>query len=308
LVLWYKLTPTKAFYANQYILGVNMELFFQRWNSAESIVQHKPKLVLLHGMGGTGSLWRPIGASLEDTVDILAPDQRGHGKSQVPHIPGSRNEPKYTPLDYGSDLIETLERLAFHPTWLVGHSMGVRTAAAAAHLSPEFVKGLILVDLGFSGVAGGGLGENLAQFLRMLPQEFPSREEARAFMTIHCPDPSIAQYLMAVSVRGPEGHLTFPFDHAALIQTIQAARDVSVRGWVRELGSRGMPMIILRGEKSLVWSHEEFLKEKETFQDLKSIQFIEVPNAGHGLPFEQRPTFVNIIKNALGTEAKTVLP
>lgn len=274
-----------------------MELSYHIWNQSESDNYSKSKLVLLHGMGGTGALWRPIAASLENTMTLLAPDQRGHGKSRIPHIPGSRQESKYTPLDYGQDVVDTLESIQFHPTWILGHSMGVRTATAAAHLKPDWMQGLILVDLGFSGVAGGGLGDGLAQFLKKLPLQFSSREEAKTFMAAYCPDPSIAQYLMAVSMKDTQGQIYFPFDHGALIQTIEAARDVSVRGWIQELGEKEKPILVLRGEKSLVWSHEEFEKEKKTFAHLPSVVFKEVPNAGHGLPFEQRTLFLATIQD-----------
>lgn len=270
-----------------------MELSFQLWKAQES---EKAKITFLHGMGGTGALWRPIVAGIENHFSCLALDQRGHGKSRVAHTPGARTGPRYTPLDYGQDVVETLDKLSFRPSWFVGHSMGVRTACAAAHLQPEWTRGLVLVDLGFSGVAGGGLGDGLAQFLRTLPMEFESREEARQFMMENCPDPSISQYLMAVSVRTPEGGLTFPFDKAALIATIEAARDTSVSTWVQELGERRTPILVLRGAQSLVWSHEEFEAEKAQFIDIPSIRFEEVPGAGHGLPFEKRAEFVAMIQ------------
>ena len=177
--------------------------------------------------------------------------------------------------------------------------MGVRTACAAAHLKPEWIQGLILVDLGFSGAAGGGLGDDLGTFLRILPQSFSSRESAREFMKAHCPDPAIAQYLMAVSTRGQDGSITFPFDHSALIQTIEAARNTSVRSWVRELGAGGMPILVLRDSESLVWSHNEFVKERESLKDLPSVRFMEFEGAGHGLPFEQRARFVAEIQNQI---------
>jgi pimeloyl-ACP methyl ester carboxylesterase len=247
-------------------------------------------------MGGTGSLWRPIAATLENEYAILAPDQRGHGKSQIPVSAGCRDIPLYTPLHYGKDVIETMDALEFHPAWLIGHSMGVRTACAAAHLKPSSVQGLILIDLGFSGAAGGGLGDGLASFLKILPMEFESRTEARAFMDAHCPDPSIGQYLMAVSVRVPTptspDRIAFPFDRAALIQTIYAARDSSVRTWVEELSSKGMPILVLRGAQSLVWGKEEFEKEKAHFSGAPSVLFEEIAGAGHGLPFEKRTEFV----------------
>jgi pimeloyl-ACP methyl ester carboxylesterase len=182
--------------------------------------------------------------------------------------------------------------------------MGVRSACALAHLRPDGVQGLVLVDLGFSGVAGGGLGEGLASFLRKLPHRFDSRAEAREFMARECPDPSIAQYLMAVSVvNAADGSVTFPFDHAALIATITAARDSSVRDWIREAGSRGMPALVLRGERSLVWSKEEFEGEKRALADLPSVRFEEFAGAGHGLPFEKRPEFVARVRKFIETGA-----
>ncbi len=261
-----------------------MELACKHWPALNS---ERAKWLLLHGMGGTGALWRPLAALLEDDFSVLAPDQRGHGESRVASTPGGRAPASYTPLDYGQDVVETVEKQSFQPCWVLGHSMGVRTACAFAHLRPDWVKGLVLIDLGFSGVAGGGLGENLAQFIRVLPHHFASRQAAREFMHANCPDPSIAQYLMAVSVSGPNG-VHFPFDHGALAQTILAARDVSVREWIRAAAERGTPILILRGGKSLVWSHEEFEKERALLAGYPSVQFEEFTDAGHGLPFEKR--------------------
>ena len=274
-----------------------MPLHYQLWNKTGKPLAQIPKIVLLHGMGGTGSLWRPVASGLEDIAAVLAPDQRGHGKSLVALDPDTKVG--YAPRDYAQDLTETLDSLDFHPAWIVGHSMGVRTACAFAHLKPDWTSGLVLVDLGFSGVAGGGLGEELARFLQHLPMTFPSRDEARLYMQTQCPDPSIGQYLMAVSVKTPEGDITFPFDRNALIETINAARGVSLRDWIKETADKGKPVLVLRGARSQVWSHEEFEKEKGFFSEWASVKFLEIENAGHGLPFEQRLIFVTLLKKLL---------
>ena len=272
-----------------------MELAHRLW---PALKRDNGRILLLHGMGGTGALWRPIAAMLEDDFNVLAPDQRGHGGSKILNVPGSREEVHYTPLDYGRDLVETMGKLEFHPVWAVGHSMGVRSACALAHLKPEWVKGLVLIDLGFAGAAGGGLGDGLANFLKVLPMQFETRDAARAFMATHCPDPAIGQYLMAVSIAVTAGkpEITFPFDKAALISTIEAVRDASVRGWIKEAGMRGLPVLVLRGAESLVWSHEEFEQEKQEFQKYPSIVFEEIKGTGHGLPFEKRREFLEELR------------
>lgn len=275
-----------------------MELGYQRWPVAPKPSSHgKPKLVFLHGMGGTGSLWRPVASSLENDFEILAPDQRAHGRSRAP-------QSSYTPTDFGQDLIDTLEATDFHPAWIVGHSMGVRSAVAAAHLRPEFAQGLILIDLGFSGPAGGGMGDGLAAFLSQLPLRFPSRAAARDHMNAHAPDPSMGQYLMAVATMEADGSLSFPFDRDGLIRTIEGVRDISVREWLRVLTARGMPVLALRGATSRVWSREDYLAEMRFFAKAPSIEFREIAETGHGLPFEKRLEFVGLLKDFVARHDK----
>ncbi len=250
-------------------------------------------------MGGTGALWRPIAAGLEDEYQVFAPDQRGHGASILNLSPP--HQPSYTPLDYGQDVVQTFEPiLAQKNAVLIGHSMGVRTAVAAAHLAPKLFDRLVLIDLGLSGPAGGGMGEDLARFLKILPLEFESRAQARTFMDQHCPDPSIAQYLLAVSQIQPQngGRLVFPFDKGALISTIDAARDSSVRTLLKAwlLQNPQHQALVLRGEKSLVWSAQDFEQEQQEFKAVKNITFETMAGCGHGLPFEVRTAFIARLK------------
>ena len=270
-----------------------------RYPRDSSPVRGKPKLLFLHGMGGTGSLWRPIAASLEEDADLLCPDQRGHGKSIVP---GPTLAEDYTPLAYGADLVETCEALDFSPTWVIGHSMGVRSACGYAKLKSDAVLGLVLVDLGFSGVAGGGIGEALSTFLHDLPEEFVSRAEARAFLDLRCPDPSIAQYLLAVSQTDAKtGRLSFPFEHAAVLKTVEASRGTEAGPWMEEFAkATGRPIYVLRGANSGVYKAAEFASDRAKYAHLTNVHFLEIPGTGHGLPFEKRPEFVGWLREWCG--------
>ncbi|MBI2712542.1 MAG: alpha/beta hydrolase [Bdellovibrio sp.] len=274
-----------------------MELFCHYWPKTEPdaapLRTNKARLLLLHGLGGTGSLWRPIAASLEESVQILAPDQRGHGRSQ------NRALTSYSPAEFGQDVNETLEKQGFLPTVGVGHSMGARTLVSAAEQRPDYFSALVLVDLGLSGLAGGGFGTGLSKFLALLPSEFETREKAKDFIQKECPDPAIGQYLMAVSVRHPDGRVNFPFDHQALISTLKGAKTHSIREPLLHLAEKGKEIYILRGAQSRVWTHEEFLQEKTNFQGLSSAHFLEFENAGHGLPFEQRTAFTDLLRKIL---------
>jgi pimeloyl-ACP methyl ester carboxylesterase len=263
-----------------------MELASREWPAQGAEIS---KIVLLHGMGGTGSLWRPLAAGLERDCSVLAPDQRGHGGSRI------QGKAEYDPLAFGRDVVETMRAKHFHPAYVVGHSMGVRTAAATAHLAPKWVRGLVLVDLGFYGPAGGGLGDTLARFLEDVPLSFASRQEAKDYMAVNCPDAAIGQYLMAVlSIQppAPGQPWTFPFDRDALIATIDAVKNFDFRPWIREAASRGIAVLALRGETSSVWSHEDFEAERERFADMPLVEFEEFRGTGHGLPFDKRMEFL----------------
>lgn len=276
-----------------------MILHSLRYPRVPATSPERPKLVLLHGMGGNGSLWRPVGAALENDADLLCPDQRGHGESRVP---GPTTVEDYAPEVFGADVRDTCAAEGFSPAWVIGHSMGVRTACGYAKLSPAAVSGLILVDLGFSGVAGGGIGEALSTFLSDLPEEFPSREAARNFLAERCPDPSIAQYLIAVSTIDPKsGEVRFPFDHAALLMTIEASRGTRAGPWMEEYArATGRPVYVLRGSESGVYRAAEFAADRARYASLPNVKFVEIAGAGHGLPFEKRAEFVALIREWVG--------
>ena len=131
---------------------LNATLYPKDQNHSETDKHSRKKIIFLHGMGGTGNLWRPIAASLEDSYFLLCPDQRGHGKSAT-----QSGENRFSPSDFAQDVFETALHYHFNSAWVVGHSMGVRTACAYAQLHPKHVDGLILVDLGLSSGAGGGI-------------------------------------------------------------------------------------------------------------------------------------------------------
>ncbi|MBC7387106.1 MAG: alpha/beta hydrolase [Cryobacterium sp.] len=271
-------------------------------NSETSPATGRPKLLFLHGMGGNGSLWRPVAAALDDDADILAPDQRGHGGSLPP-----ASETGYSPLDYAKDVAETCAAESFSPAWVVGHSMGVRTACGYAKLSPGSVLGLILVDLGFSGLAGGGIGDALKVFLKDLPNHFPTRAAAKEFLAVRCPDPAIAQYLLAVArVHLKDGSITFPFDQSALLKTIEDSRGVAVGPWMEEFAREtGKPVYILRGERSEVYVRSDFEADQKRYASLPNIHFLEMAGTGHGMPFEKRLDFVALIRKWVDLPAKT---
>ena len=251
-------------------------------------------LVFLHGMGGTGQIWRPITAQLENNFRCIALDQRGHGLSR----PVPANEPGFHANDYARDVLQTLDEIGVDRFFLIGHSMGVRTALAVAYLAPARVAGLIAVDIGISSEWGGGIGLPLAHFMEALPKTFPNRTDLKNYVSEHCPDPAIAQYLTAVSKKISDAPETwvFPFDHESLVKTIHQANEAPLEKWVMDSLNAGVHMTFLHGENSKVWLKKDYEDQCVKFVH-PLLKFEEWENCGHGLPFEQRTRFIEFVKN-----------
>lgn len=80
------------------------------------------------------------GGPLGDRFALIAPDQRGHGRS--PRFSNAQLQ-RILPT-FVADAIGVLER--YGPALLLGHSLGGRVAAAAAVTRPDLVRALVLED------------------------------------------------------------------------------------------------------------------------------------------------------------------
>ncbi|NEP25237.1 type I polyketide synthase [Moorena sp. SIO3I6] len=107
-------------------------------------------ILCIHGVLEHGAAWEEIAGPLARMgYRVVAPDQRGHGRSQHVGMGGS-----YQLIDYLGDLdaiaFGTAEpnakALTDQPFILVGHSMGAVVAATFASVRPEKVKSLLLLE------------------------------------------------------------------------------------------------------------------------------------------------------------------
>jgi pimeloyl-ACP methyl ester carboxylesterase len=95
-------------------------------------------VVVLHGFLEQGAAWDAVAGRLGRRV--VAPDQRGHGRSG--HVGTGAGYPFW---DYVGDLDGLVEHLG-GVVDLVGHSMGGTVAALFAGARPESVRRLVLVE------------------------------------------------------------------------------------------------------------------------------------------------------------------
>lgn len=101
----------------------------------------KPVLVMVHGLLSSLETFEPLVSRLQHHFDVLLVDQRGHGKT-----PPEGED--YTADRMAKDLKQLLDSLHLTKIYLLGHSMGGRTALRFGELYPEMIEKLIIEDMG----------------------------------------------------------------------------------------------------------------------------------------------------------------
>jgi pyruvate dehydrogenase E2 component (dihydrolipoamide acetyltransferase) len=102
--------------------------------------------VLLHGFGGSHTVWDAVRRLIDDRRRVIAFDLPGHGRSlALPH--GSA-------ASAGRAVLADLARRGIRRAHLVGHSMGGAAAALAALMEPDRAASLTLL-------APGGFGREV---------------------------------------------------------------------------------------------------------------------------------------------------
>jgi lipase len=111
-----------------------MRLHVHEWGDRDA-----PPLVALHGVAAHGRRFQRLAEErLASRFRVLAPDLRGHGRSEW--------DPPWTISTHVADLLETLDAFRIsHADWL-GHSLGGRLILELAVRAPESLRRVALLD------------------------------------------------------------------------------------------------------------------------------------------------------------------
>src|SRR5690625_1021847 len=93
-------------------------------------------LILIAGMGGASSFWRPQLDKLSKHYCVIIYDQRGTGQTTRTQVESIGQ--------LADDLNALMENLKIHSAHLVGHSTGGAVAMTLAHKYPDRIKSLFL--------------------------------------------------------------------------------------------------------------------------------------------------------------------
>ena len=154
--------------------GRGLTLFVRRVSEPTA-----PPVLLLHGLGVSGSVFQAFARRLLPDWAAVAPDLRGHGQSDAP--PSG-----YSPDDYAADLVELIQAdLQPPPVPVVGHSLGALVGMSLAAMRPELVRWLVLLDPPLDPNRGDG-------------------EVSQVYRLRHAPAGELEAYLLERNPRGGE--------------------------------------------------------------------------------------------------------
>lgn len=114
-------------------LASGIEIHYAAIGDAEA-----PAVLLLHGYSDSWFSFSRILPLLPDGYRVLAPDLRGHGRSERP-------EEGYSTDDLAADVVAFMDALGIERAAVVGHSMGSFVAQGVLRRAPERVTGLVLI-------------------------------------------------------------------------------------------------------------------------------------------------------------------
>jgi pimeloyl-ACP methyl ester carboxylesterase len=239
-----------------------------------------PSLVLLHGLFGHAANFGTVQRKLAARFRVLALDLRNHGAS--PHAPA---------MDYpvmAEDVLETLRAERALPCVLVGHSMGGKTAMAAALEAPGAVSRLIVADI--APVSYPPAFHDFVSAMQAIPlRPGLSRGEADRLLARTVEAPGVRGFLLQNLRFGAE-----PSWKLGLAE-IAAALPV-LEGWPDPEGATyGGPTLFIAGARSDYIRAEHRPAIRALFP---AARFATLKDAGHWLHADNPDGFVAMVNAA----------
>lgn len=223
-------------------------------------------LMLVHGYPLDHTIWDEVVPLLEKDFDLILPDLRGFGESQVV-------ETEYSLTDMAGDLASLLDYLGLQQICLAGHSMGGYIALAFARAWPGRLRGLGLVA---------------SQAAADTPERRQGRYEAASAI--------LRNGVMQVAEEMPAKLTPDAQVQARLRALITKQSPVGLAGALRAIAGRedAMPFLpFFRFPVVVVHGDADALVPVERARDIRAAlpqaRLVEVPGGGH-MPMLEAPT------------------
>jgi len=235
-------------------------------------------LLILHGYFGMSDNWKTLGNLFSKNYQVHLIDQRNHGRSF------HSDEFNYKVL--ANDLNNYIQYHQLENVYLIGHSMGGKTAMLFSVCYPDLVDKLIIVDISPKAYQPHHnailAGLNSVDF-----SIHNSRKLVDDQLTNYIPETGVRQFLMKNVYWIEKGKLGFRFNLKSLTDN-----NPEVGKPLPQNTLFSKETLFLKGEKSGYIIAKEQLIINNHFPNNK---VIEIENAGHWLHAENPKDFYDMV-------------
>ncbi|MEH6582089.1 MAG: alpha/beta hydrolase [Halioglobus sp.] len=225
----------------------------------------KPTILLLHGMlASSGLNWFRTFPALAKHFNIIAPDLRGHGRSQ-------RGKKRFTIGRCAQDMAALLDSLNTGPVIVVGYSMGGAIAQTFWRMFPYKVAGLVLTATAYKA----RMGRKEQMFALPIFAGFVGLGRLTEVLS-HLPRGLIKRYLPTMADQLHEDERRWALDEmrrTSLRVLLETAREMAFHdssAWIHEID---VPTAVLALEQDQVIDPEHQYEIAEMIPDAELYTF-----------------------------------
>ncbi|MGF1541128.1 MAG: alpha/beta fold hydrolase [Pleurocapsa sp.] len=265
-----------------------------------------PIILCLHGILEQGAAWSEVAIRLaQKGYRVIAPDLRGHGRSDRVGKGGS-----YNLIDFLGDIDAIVENLAGRAFTLVGHSLGSVLGAVFTTIRPQRIKNIVLVETILPTASEeDDPATQLAQQLDYLssPPEhpvFPNVEAAAERLRKATPaiSKSLAMLLAERITEPCEGGVRWRWEPLLRTRAGISFNGLGRSRYLKLLQKITVPITLVYGDKSNFNRKEDLHKQQEAMPNATKV----VVSGGHNLPLESPSALAKIINSAVALTNKLI--
>jgi pimeloyl-ACP methyl ester carboxylesterase len=257
------------------------------WTSLDGLRLHyrdyagrddRPPVLCLHGLTRNARDFEALAERIAGGWRVIVPDFRGRGLSEYDSVSS-----RYIPPTYAADVLQLLDDLSVPEAVFVGTSLGGIVTMIVAGFAPQRIAGAVLNDVG-PALDKAGLDRirtYVGQRLVFRDWEEAAGRLASAHADAH-PAYRREEWLAYARRVAHETERGIEFDYdMAIAEPFKAMDDkaaAAVEAWPLLMGLSGKPLLILRGERSDLFSEETAKRMQDS---LAGAELAVVSNVGH---------------------------